>query len=100
MILALLYLEEAKLIFDKVSYITGKAYSLGNIGMVYAALGKNDLAEKNMNEAIRILEEAQDYHPICDYLISMADVYLNKGDNQAALNYTLRSLRLAEQYGL
>ncbi len=97
---ALLYLEEAKIIFDKVNYLSGKAYSLGNIGMVYASIGKNDLAEKNMNEAIRILEETQDYYPICDYLISMADVYLDKGDDQAALNYTLKSLRLANQYAL
>jgi signal transduction histidine kinase len=97
---ALLYLEEAKLIFDTVNHVIGKAYSRGNIGMVYASIGKNDLAEKNLTEAIRILEEIQDYHPICDYLISMAEVYLTKGDNQAALSYTIRSLHLAEQYGL
>ena len=97
---ALLYFEEAKLIFNKVNYLSGKGYTLGNMGMVYASIGKNNLAEKNMNEAIRILEETQDYYPICVYLTSMADVYLDKGDNQAALNYTLRSLRLAEQYGL
>ena len=97
---ALLYFEEAKAIFDKVNYLSGKGYSLGNIGMLYASIGKNDLAEKNMNEAIRILEETGDYYPICVYLTSMADVYLSKGDNQAALNYTLRSLRLAEAYRL
>jgi len=97
---ALLYSMEAKSIFDKVNYLSGKGYSLGNIGMVYASVGKNDLAEKSMNEAIRILEGAQDYYPICVYLISMADVYMSKGDNQSALNYTLRSLHLAEQYGL
>lgn len=97
---ALLYFRESKLIFDKVNYVSGKGYSLGNIGMVYANIGKNNLAEKNINEAIRILEETQDYYPICVYLISMTDVYLNKGDDQTALNYALRSLRLAEQYGL
>ena len=97
---ALLYSEEAKLIFDKVNYLSGQGYSLGNIGMVYASIGRNNLAEKYMNEGIRILQKMQDYHPIADYLISMADVYLDKGDHQAALNYALRSLRLAEQYGL
>ncbi|MCW3109331.1 MAG: hypothetical protein JWQ09_3837 [Segetibacter sp.] len=97
---ALFYFKEAKEIFDKVNYFSGKGYSLGNIGMVYANIGKNDLAEKNINEAIRILEETQDYYPICVYLISMADVYLKKGDNLTALNYTLRSLHLAEQNGL
>ncbi len=97
---ALLYFRESKVIFEKANYLSGQGYCLGNIGMVYAAIGKNDLAEKNINEAIHILEEAQDYHPICDYLISMSDVYLNKGDEQTALNYTLRSLQLAEEYGL
>ncbi|MDQ3846749.1 MAG: tetratricopeptide repeat protein, partial [Bacteroidota bacterium] len=97
---ALLYSMEAKAIFDKFNYLSGKAYSLGNLGMVYAGIGKNNLAEQNMNEAIAILEKTQDYYPICVYLTTIADVYLDKGDNQTALNYTLRSLRLAEQYGL
>ncbi len=97
---ALLYFRESGLIFEKVNYLTGKAYSQGNIGMVYANTGKNNLAEKNINEAIRILEEAGDYYPICVYLISMCDIYLQKGDEPTALNYAKRSLKLAEQYSL
>jgi signal transduction histidine kinase len=95
---ALLYCEEAKLMFDKTDYRAGKAYSRGNIGMAYAGIGKNDLAEKNLTEAIRILEIDQNYSPICTYLISMADVYLDKGDDERALTYAHRSLQLAEQY--
>ena len=46
-------LQEAKAIFDKLGdNPTGRAYSLGDIGMVYANTGKNNLAEKNINEAI------------------------------------------------
>lgn len=97
---ALLYFREAELIFEKVDYLIGKAYSLGNIGMVYANIGKNDLAEENINEAIGILEELEDYYPICVYLIAMSDIYLEKGDNKTAMNYAKRSLKLAEQYGL
>ncbi len=97
---ALIHFTEAGFIFEKVNYITGKAYSLGNIGMVYANTGENNLAEKNINEAIRILEEAEDYYPICVYLISMCDIYLQKDDRQTAMNYAKRSLQLAEQYGL
>jgi signal transduction histidine kinase len=97
---ALLHFNEAKLIFDKVNYPSGKGYCLGNIGMVYANLGKHSLAEKNINEAITILERNQDYYPICVYLVSMADVYVSKGDFSTALSYTTRSLHLAEQYGL
>src|SRR5215203_2774065 len=97
---ALLYFNDAKIIFDKANYQRGTGYSLGNIGIVYANTGKNILAEKNIEEAIHILEEKQDYYPICVYLTSMADVYLNKGDGEAALNYTIRSQQMAEQHGL
>ena len=97
---ALLYFNEAKIIFDKIDYLSGKGYSLGNIGVAYANIGKNNLAEKNINEAIQILEEAGDYYPICDYLLSMTDVYSNRRDRQPALNYALRSLSLAEKYKL
>lgn len=97
---ALVYLREAKNIFDKINNEGLEGYCLGNMGMVYASIGKDKLAEQNINEAIRILEEAQDYHPICDYLLSMADVYLSKGDEHTALTYATKSLRLAEQYKL
>lgn len=96
---ALLYSTEAKLIFEKVDYESGRGYSLGNIGMVYASMGKDALGEKNINEAISILEQTQDYYPICVYLVSMADIYLNKGDEQRALTYALRSLKLAGRHG-
>jgi len=63
-------------------------------------MGNHDLAEKNINEAIRILEKAEDYYPICVYLISMCDIYLLKEEQQTALNYANRSLQLALRYGL
>jgi class 3 adenylate cyclase len=97
---ALLYFKEAAIIYEKVRYLTGKAYSLGDIGMVYANTGQSNLAEKNINAAIRILEETEDYYPICVYLISMCDIYLQKTDRQTAMNYAKRSLQLATQYGL
>ena len=97
---AILYFNESRTIFEKVNYLIGKAYSLGNIGMVYANIGENNLAEKNMNEAIPILEKLEDYYPICVYLISISDFYLKKGDERTALNYAMRSLKLAQQYKL
>ena len=94
------YFEESGRIFDKLDYTIGKAYNQGNIGMIYASTGKNELAEAKIKEAIDILEESEDYYPICAYLISMADIYNEKGDKQIALNYTLRSLSLATKYEL
>jgi len=97
---ALLHFKEAGLIAEEVNYLTIKAYSLGNIGMVFANSGQSALAEKNINEAIQLLKELEDYYPICVYLISMCDIYLEKDDERKALNYALRSLELAQQYGL
>ena len=97
---ALLFFRESGIIFEKINYLIGMAYSQGNTGMVYANIGQNDLAEKNINEAIRILEKAEDYYPICVYLISMSDIYLKKGDKKTAMNYAMRSLKLAQHYGL
>jgi len=94
---ALLYFQEAKAIFDKVHYLAGSAYSLGNIGMVYVSMGKYTLAEKNLNTAIGILEELEDYSPLCDYFLSMCDVYLYKQDKTTALEYALRSLKIARE---
>jgi adenylate cyclase len=97
---ALLYFRESTIISEKINYLIGKAYNLGNIGMVYANRDENDLAEKNINEAIRILEENELYDPICSYLMAMSDIYLEKGNMRMALSEAMRSLKLAQQYGL
>jgi len=97
---ALSYFEEAGPIFKKLNHLTGSAYNLGNIGMIYAKQGKDKLAEKNISEAIAILEELEDYYPISVYLTIMSDIYLKKNDFDAALSYTNRSLELATAYGL
>ena len=91
---ALMYFTESKTIFDQINYVSGKAYSLGN------STGKNNLAEKNINDAIQLLEQAEDYSPICEYLISMSGIYREKGELATAINYAKRSLQLAMQYRL
>lgn len=97
---AFLYFKESGRIFNKLNYQVGVAYSLGNIGMVQAKTGKHQLAEKNINEAISILESAEDHQPICDYLLSMVDIYQANKDLTRATAYASRSLKLAEAYGL
>ena len=97
---ALVYFQESGKLFEQENYLTGKAYNLGNIGMVYANTGKNDLAEQNINEAISILEASEDYYPISVYLIAMADIYLEKGEWETAIEYSKRSLKLAKQIDL
>jgi two-component system, NtrC family, sensor kinase len=97
---ALSYLSEAKIIFDELNYRAGIAYSLGDMGMLYAGLGKNTLAEKNINIAVPMLEELEDYPPICDYFLSMCDIYLERQDKTYALEYALKSLKIAGEQHL
>tara|TARA_R110000744_G_scaffold175510_3_gene294279 strand:+ start:1543 stop:3204 length:1662 start_codon:yes stop_codon:yes gene_type:complete len=97
---AMVYFKESGELFEEADYAAGKAYNLGNIGMVYANTGKNELAEQNINQAIGILEKSEDYYPISVYLMAMADIYIEKEEHETAIRYTKRSLGLAEQYGL
>lgn len=97
---ALIYTKESEIIFEKINHPIGQAYSLGNMGMIYAEQERDNLAESNINKAIAILEELEDYYPISVYLTYMSDIYLRKNNLPAALIYAQRSLMLASQYGL
>lgn len=97
---ALTYFEESGRIFKEVNYLIGTAYNLGNTGMVYAEQEKDVLAKENINKAIVILEEMEDYYPISVYLTYMSDIYLRQNDFTTALSYANRSLDLATTYGL
>ena len=97
---ALYYFSESGRVFKALKYEVGEAYNLGNVGLVYAEKGENIKAEENLNEAIRVLTEIEDFYPICVYLNAMSDVYSDKGLHKKALSYATRSLQLAEKYGL
>jgi class 3 adenylate cyclase len=97
---ALVYFRESGALFEQTDYSKGKAYVLGNTGMVYAYTGKNSIAENNINEAIEILEAYEDYYPISVYLMAMADIYTEKDDLETAITYVQKSLNLADQYDL
>ncbi len=97
---ALLLTNEAELIFKKLKSQIGQAYSLGNLGMIYAKLGLDLKAEYNMNQAIMLLEGLHEYYPIAVYLTYISDIYLEKGDEETALNYAQKSLELAQKHGM
>jgi len=97
---ALTNFEESGVIFDNLNYKIGKAYNIGNIGMVYAKQGKDELAKINMNKAIKILEENEDFYPISEFLNYMSDLYQDQNKYNEALEYAERSLELGKKYGL
>jgi len=89
---ALYYFDQSGKIFKKENYELGVAYNLGNIGLVYAEMGRNEQAEENLNGAIDVLEKLEDYYPICVYLNAMSDVYDAKGEKEKSLSYASLSL--------
>ncbi len=93
------FTREAGLIFEKIDYPKGQAYSLGNLGRINAKLGKDDLAEENLNTAIDLLQELNAYNAIAEFLVSLADVYTEKGDTKKAFQYATKSLELSTKYG-
>ena len=97
---ALRNFRESGELFEKENYFIGKAYNLGNIGMVYAEQGKDNLAKENINKAITILEESEDYYAISEYLTYMADIYLKQDKITTAVDYAQQSLDLAKKQGL
>lgn len=97
---ARLFTKQAKEMFDRLDNASGKAYSLGNMGMIYAATGNQIQAKKNLDGAIRILEQHEDYNAVCDYLLSMAEIYSSKEQNPTAIKYTVTSLQYSMQYGV
>ncbi len=97
---ALLYTKESEALSNKINYHIGEAYCLGSKGIIYSKKGNHLQAEVNLNRAIVLLEALNEYAAICEFLISMADIYQQKEDNEAAKNYARKSLELAKKYGL
>lgn len=97
---SLQHFKESDSICELIGYQLGNAYNLGNIGLVYAAQNKDSLAESNINKAISLLEELEDFYPVSVYLTYLADIYASKDDLDQAFKYAYRSLELAKEYGL
>ena len=97
---ALFYFEASQLIYQDLDYTIGVAYSLGNIGLVYAKQGHFISAEKNIQLAVNSLDEMEDYYGISIYLTYMADIYEQKHEINSALKYASKSMQLAIRYGL
>lgn len=97
---ALYHYNESGRLFKAMKYELGEAYNLGNVGLVYAEKGENIKAEENLNQAIKVLTELEDFYPICVYLNAMSDIYFDKKEAKKAVEYAQRSLDLAEEHGL
>ncbi|MCV9388719.1 tetratricopeptide repeat-containing sensor histidine kinase [Reichenbachiella ulvae] len=97
---ALYLYEESGEIYSKKNFEIGKAYNLGNAGLVYAKQGKTLEAEEQLTEAIEILKELEDSYAITEFEIEMANIYEQRGEKQKAEKYLLGALAYAQEDGL
>ena len=97
---ALICNKEAERLFQKQGHVLGKAYARGNMGLVYASMGQFGVAERNISEAIAVMEVNNLHDAVCEYLSAMSDIYLRKGDTTNALGFAKKSVELAEKYQL
>ena len=97
---ALLMFEQSGPVFKRLGFTEGIAMTIGNKGIAYAMLGKDELAKDEINHAINMFEKMEKYYPISVFLTYMSDLYLNQKDFDTALKYSQRSLELAIKYGL
>lgn len=97
---ALVFTERARKIFREHNKKAYEAYSLGNLGRIYAKKGDRERAERYLNQAIRILEKIPDYNAMTDFLVSLADISMERGQTQDAIRYAETSLAAAQNYGL
>ncbi len=97
---AMLYFANARAIFDAINHEIGKAYSIGNTGLVYAEKGDHAIAEKAIKESVEILSRYQDYYSISIFYTYMADIYVAKKDFKRALSYAEESLEMAKEHRL
>lgn len=94
------YFEEAGEIFERTNYTIGKAYILGNLGRIYAEKGNDELAKRNINQAISILEPLEDYSGISEFLNCMSDIYSKQNDIPKALEFANQAWEIAQRHGL
>lgn len=97
---AMVFFQKALAIFNRLPGNTGKAYVLGDMGMVEVGRGQYRLAERHLTDALPELEENEDYPPICTYLLTLADVKTKTGDPKGAFAFAKRSLELAKTHEL
>jgi two-component system, NtrC family, sensor kinase len=97
---ALFFFDESGQIYERKNFLVGKAYNLGNSGLVYARTGDAEKAEQFLSEAIQILIGLSDSYAITEFQTEMADIYLQKKDFKSAEKLLHEALRYAEADGL
>lgn len=97
---AIKYYNESEKIYEAKNFLLGKAYNLGNAGLVYAKLGLTDKAEKQLSEAILILSDLKDSYAMTEFQIEIGNIYQERKNYFSAEKFFMEALVLAINDGL
>jgi class 3 adenylate cyclase len=91
--------EEMYVDFDPEMGRAGLAYVLGNQGMIFSRLGDHTKAEENLVRAIQLFEDDENYDPIVEYQITLAEVYWDEAAYVKAHDLAEKGLENAQRLG-
>ena len=97
---ALVFYEESIRIFNKKDIQIGVAYNLGSIGQVKFRLGQLKRAEKDLKQAIAMLDDLGDLYGKSVYLLDLARIYIAYDELDSALQCGNESMELAKSFEL
>ena len=93
---ALYYYEQSLKTTGKAKDIKGTAYTLNNIGNIYAEQEEYQKAIVYFHRSLSILTELEDEHGIASTLNNIGNIYNENKEYEKALDYQLRGLRINE----
>ena len=94
---SLIYSARANELATELDYIKGKAYALKWLGIGEFYQGNFEEVYKHLDESLENFEVIQDSTGIANILNNLGTVHYSQGNNVKAIDYYLRSLRIAEK---
>ncbi|HET6765742.1 MAG TPA: adenylate/guanylate cyclase domain-containing protein [Chitinophagaceae bacterium] len=89
----------ARELSEKIDFLSGVAYAYKNIGIANYIKGNYVETLNSWNESLKVFEQLNDQTGISNMLSNMAAVYGEQGNEEKGLEYSLRSLAIAEKLG-
>lgn len=91
------YCDEALKLSLKLNYSKGRFLSLANEISLIRLEGKDSIALEKCKRYLKLAEEAGDEYNTGVGYINLGEVYDNVGDNEKAVEYSLKALSIAEK---
>jgi serine phosphatase RsbU (regulator of sigma subunit) len=89
--------KEALALAEKISYRSGRAYSLTNIANIHSNRGDYEVSLDYYNRALQLRREGKDKEGVGKSLLGIGNIYLLLGNYNKAIDHYLQSLKICEE---